>query len=93
MLAAPANLRADLTDETGEIKSDWDVVHGTHEYELERNDNDPAVAGDWHTLAMTTQSKYTDKGLASGSKHWCRVRARGTAGDSPWSDPAQAMAR
>jgi hypothetical protein len=92
-LPAPPNLRADLTDMIGEIKLDWDVVHGTHEYEPQRNDSDPADESKWVTLVMTTKSKFLDTGLVSGSIHWYRVRARGTAGDSPWSDPARAMAR
>lgn len=92
-LPAPPSLRADLTDMPGEIKVDWEVVHGTHEYELERNDADPADDAKWELLVITTKSKYLDTGLASASTHWYRVRARGTAGDSPWSDPARAMAR
>lgn len=92
-LPAPPNLRADLTDMPGEINADWDPVHGAHEFEFQRNDTDPAVEANWSTLGMTTKSKYLDQGLASGSIHWYRVRARGTAGDGPWSDPARAMAR
>lgn len=92
-LTAPANLRADLTAQQGEIKADWDVVRGAREYELQRNSTDPAVEGGWATIAFTTKSKHVDTGLASGSVHWYRAKARGTAGDSPWSDPARAMAR
>ena len=91
-LGAPANLRADLTEMPGEIKADWDPVYGAHEYEVQRCDTDPGT-GDWQLLGMTTRSRYLDEGLASGSVHWYRVRARGTAGDSPFSDPARAMAR
>ncbi|MEZ4738254.1 MAG: fibronectin type III domain-containing protein [Flavobacteriales bacterium] len=92
-LPVVGNLRADLTDMIGEIKVDWDVVYGTHEYELERNSVDPADESKWELLAFTTKSKHVDTGLASGSSHWYRVRARGTAGAGPWSDPARAMAR
>lgn len=92
-LAAPTNLRADLTDKPGQILSDWDPVHGAHEFEVERNDADPSDEKEWKVIGFTTKSKFLDTGLASGSTHWYRVRARGTAGDSPWSDPAQAMAR
>ena len=88
-----ANLRADLTDKIGEILADWDPMRGAHEFEVQRNSGDPAVEPEWKVIAFTTQSKYRDTGLASGSTHWYRVRARGTAGDSPWSDPARAMAR
>lgn len=92
-LPAPANLRADLTDKPGEILADWDPVRGSHEFEMQRNSTDPAVEADWSTLGMTTKSKFLDTGLKSGSTHWYRVRARGTAGDSPFSDPARGMAR
>lgn len=88
-----ANLRADLTDQLGEILADWDPLHGAHEFEVQRNSGDPADELGWKVVAFTTKSKYLDKGLASGSMHWYRVRARGTAGDSPFSDPARAMAR
>ncbi len=88
-----ANLRADLTDKVGEILADWDPMHGAHEFEVHRNDGDPTVEADWKVVAFTTKSKYPDTGLVSGSTHWYRVRARGTAGDSPFSDPARAMAR
>jgi hypothetical protein len=92
-LSAPANLRADLTDKDGQIKADWDPVHGAHEYEVERNSTDPADPTAWKVVGFTTKSKFLDAGLASGSIHWYRVRVRGTAGDSPYSDPARAMAR
>lgn len=88
-----ANLRADLTDQVGEILTDWDPLRGAHEFEVQRNSGDPAVEADWKVIAFTTKSKFLDKGLVSGSWHWYRVRARGTAGDSPFSDPAKAMAR
>lgn len=91
-LPAPTGMVADLTDKPGVIRSDWDPVHGAHEFEVERNDGDPAV-DPWKVIGFTTKSKFEDTGLASGSKHWYRVKARGTAGDSPYSDPAQAMAR
>ncbi|MBK7382580.1 MAG: fibronectin type III domain-containing protein [Flavobacteriales bacterium] len=92
-LKAPSNLRADLTDKVGEIQADWDPVYGTHEYEFQRNSVEPLIEANWLLLGMTTKSEFLDKGLASGSFHWYRVRARGTAGNSPWSDPARAMAR
>lgn len=92
-LPAPTNLRADLTDQVGQIFLDWDVVYGAREYDVQRNDTDPMVETNWKNLDSVTPSKYLDAGLASGSTHWYRVRARGTAGPSPWSDPARAMAR
>ncbi|MEZ4791307.1 MAG: fibronectin type III domain-containing protein [Flavobacteriales bacterium] len=91
-LKAPANLRADLTDQQGQIKAVWDRVNGSHEYEVQRCDADPST-GEWKLLGLTTRSRYLDEGLESGSVHWYRVRAHGTAGDSPFSDPAKAMAR
>jgi hypothetical protein len=92
-LPAPANLRADLTEKEGEIKATWDPVYGARESEVQRNDKDPADPAEWKVIGMTTRSKFLDAGLASGSIHWYRVRVRGAAGDSPFSDPARAMAR
>ena len=92
-LPAPGNVHADLTDMPGEIKAAWDPVRGSHEFEVQRNDSDPADAAAWHVVGMTTRSRFLDFGLATGSIHWYRVRARGTAGDSPFSDPARGMAR
>lgn len=91
-LKAPTNLRADLTDMQGQIKVMWDRVVGSHENEVQRCDTDPST-GEWKLLGMTTRSTYYDNGLESGSVHWYRVRARGTVGDSPFSDPTRAMAR
>jgi len=92
-LPAPANVHADLTNKEGQIKVDWERLHGAVDYEVQRNDNDPKVEVDWKVIGMTTKSRYLDQGLESGSIHWYRVKARGTAGDSPLSDPARAMAR
>lgn len=92
-LGAPANLRADLTDKVGQILAEWDPVRGAHEYEVQRNSTEPLEEANWNAGGMTTKSKFLDETLVSGSKHWYRVRARGTAGDSPWSDPANAMCR
>lgn len=61
--------------------------------EGQRNDVDPMDPNGWKTLDTVSPSKYPDEGLASGSTHRYRVRARGTAGASEWSDPAKAMAR
>ncbi|MBP6390569.1 MAG: hypothetical protein KA175_01285 [Flavobacteriales bacterium] len=92
-LLAPGNLRADLTEFQGQIATDWDPVYGARLYEVYRNDSDPAVEAEWKLVAMTTKSKHLEQGLASGSTHWFRIKALGTAGESPLSDPAQAMAR
>jgi hypothetical protein len=92
-LPAPANLRADLTDMTGQIKVEWDTQRGAVDHEVQRNDTDPKEEAGWKVVGMTTKSRFLDEGLASGSVHWYRVKARGAAGDSPLSDPARAMAR
>jgi hypothetical protein len=88
-----ANLTADLTDKPGEILADWDTMHGAHEFEVQRISGDTIVEDAWRVVGFTTKSKFLDQGLESGSVHWYRVRARGTAGESPFSDPARAMAR
>lgn len=43
--------------------------------------------GDWTSGATFFNSKFEWTGLASGTTVWIEVRATGTAGAGPWSDP------
>jgi hypothetical protein len=51
-----------------------------------------AGEGGWTEAAMPSACKAVARGLESGKKYWFRVAAIGTAGQSPWSDPALCMA-
>ena len=57
----------------------------TYEWQTTAGD---AVNGPYATFRQTTAAKVTITGLPSGSRVWVRVRAIGTKGEGPWSDPA-----
>ncbi|MFZ2640707.1 MAG: fibronectin type III domain-containing protein [Verrucomicrobiia bacterium] len=40
----------------------------------------PTNNAHWRQAGVTTHSSFTVKGLTSGTKHWFRVAANGTAG-------------
>ena len=56
-------------------------------YEWQVTTGDP-VTGPYVTNTHTTAAKATLKGLTSGQRIWVRVRAIGSTGEGPWSDPA-----
>lgn len=56
-------------------------------YEWQTTTGDP-VTGTYVTFKATTAAKVTITGLTSGQRVWVRVRAIGTHGEGPWSDPA-----
>lgn len=56
-------------------------------YEWQTTAGDP-VNGPYVTFKQTTAANVIITGLTSGSRAWVRVRAIGTHGEGPWSDPA-----
>ena len=47
-----------------------------------------AIAGPYVTKLSPTTSSWKLTGLPSGQRVWVRVRANGSGGEGPWSDPA-----
>lgn len=90
-LPAPQNLSATAGDQDGDIDLDWDNIRGAKSYRMEKS-SDPITATSWQLVEVVTKSKGTVSGLTSGTKYWFRVAAIGTAGQSPWSDPATKIA-
>ena len=74
-------------DDDGALDDQNDPAAGARTYEIQVSTVDP-VAGPWTTKAQPTASRWTLEGLASGQRVWVRVRAVGTNGTGPWSDPA-----
>jgi hypothetical protein len=81
------NLAVTAGDNDGELDAVWDPVKGRRIYEVQSS-ADPFSPTSWTTKANPTASKVTLTGFPSASKAWVRVRAHGTAGPGPWSDPA-----
>jgi len=85
------NLSGTTGDFIGTVDLAWDKVNGARSYiiQITTTPNDEAS---WKLAGSAVKSSYTVAGLTSGTKYWFRVAALGTAGQGPWSDPAEKMA-
>lgn len=89
-MPAPANVRATMGDDAGEIDLQWDAIYGAVSYIVECREYNPATG--WSQIKLLKQSKFTVTGLVSGKHYAFRVRALGPKGEGPWSDEAVKMA-
>lgn len=85
------NLSATTGDFDGQVDVAYDKVAGARSYEIQVTTT-PLDASSYHHAATSLKSTATVSGLTSGTKYWFRVAAIGSAGQGPWSDPAQKMA-
>ena len=81
------NLSVTPSDNEGELDAQWDPVRGAKSYVIETSP-DPITSTSWKNFGSVTASKAVVEGLTSGTRCWIRVRAIGSAGPAPWSDPA-----
>jgi hypothetical protein len=86
-VAAPGNVRLKQTGVSGVVQVMCDAVPRASAYELQytQNPNDNSWT-DGGTFASTRGIGIT--GLTRSKDYWARVRAIGTNGPGPWSDPA-----
>lgn len=89
---APAGLTATDGDFSGEIDLSWDTVRGARSYVVQCSP-DPPTDSSWTHARVATRSQITVEHLTSGTRHWFRVAAVGTRGQSAWSNPAMKMAQ
>jgi len=85
------NLYGTTGDFIGTIDLAWDKVNGARSYVIQMTTT-PTDEASWKLLGTSVRSSFTIAGLTSGTKYWFRVAALGTAGQGPWSDPAEKMA-
>ncbi len=90
LLSMPENLRARLTEFSGQVLVKWNYVYGAHSYIVSRKPDD-GEESPWAAIAVVTRATYTDEGLATGRFYWYQVVAIGAAGPSPASDPARTL--
>ena len=91
VLSAPQNLHATMGDFPGTTDLHVDRVKSTSSY-LWRHTTDLTGATGWVNDLPTTKSSTTIAGLVSGTKYLFQSAVIGSAGQSPWSDPAVSMA-
>ncbi len=92
-LSRPAALDAKRTDAEGVVQLSWKPVNGSQHYIVEMTTSDPMTgSASWAHLAYTGKSNQEVTNLTPGTVYWFRVRALGSKGQSPFSDPAKVMA-
>jgi hypothetical protein len=80
-------LDSTIGDAEGRVNLRWSPVKGAKTYEVQTCP-DPITAGGWKAAGLPTKASLILNGLPSGGRCWFRVRAIGSAGPGPWSDPA-----
>jgi hypothetical protein len=90
--APPANFSATAGDRDGEIDLSWEATRSAKSYVVERSLDAGAAEPNWSHVGVSTRSRLTAAGLASGSRYWFRVAAINGFGQSGWSDPAMKIA-
>ena len=91
-LPAPKGMLAVSTPYPGRIDISWGGVRGRSMYEPEICEGDPNVEANWRVLFLTSRNRHSITGLRSDAVYHFRVKAIGTAGASPLSEPAVAKA-
>ena len=91
-LPAPRGISAVGTALPGRIDVSWGGVRGRLMYEPEICEGDPNVESNWRVLQLTSKNRLAVTGLKSDVLYYFRVKAIGTAGAGPVSEPAVAKA-
>jgi len=78
------NLKVQTTDNEGQLDVRFKKVNGAASYMVEHASSPD---GPWTLATVTTRTTHSLPGLTPGQKYWVRVRAVGTTGFGPWSDP------
>jgi len=91
-LPPPTSLSAMVSNKSGVIKLDWDVVHGSNLYTVDINETDSNEESAWSPVYSTTKSKCEISALDPGKFYRFRVRANGAAGASGASEIARSVA-
>ena len=74
-------------DFDGQVDGHCDPVQGARGYNVQ-SCSDMTGTPAWQNQPDTPNTQFSLKGLTSGQRVWVRMRAYGTKGPGPWSDPA-----
>jgi len=89
----PADLRASISAHLGRADLRWSPALPAVSYHIHHTNDDPAVESNWKLVGVSTRSRYSVKGLPSGTTAHFRVAGIGTAGVGPWSQVASTLVR
>jgi len=87
-MAQVQNLSVTEGDGPGMVDAHWDPTAGASSSEVASCPGPDPAAGVYTSAALVTASSTTLTGLTSGTRVWIKVRAIGSQGPGPWSDPA-----
>ena len=90
-VSTPANISLTEGDHEAELDMSWNSVKRARSYVIQHS-ADPPTDTSWTQIQVVTASSTTISGLTRGAKHWFRVAAVGSSGQSGWSDPAMKIA-
>jgi hypothetical protein len=79
------DLKVTASDMDGTLKASWKKVRGASSYQIQTS---PDPIATWTPKISVTKTRAEVNSLTSGDRIWVRVRAVGTSGEGPWSDPA-----
>lgn len=89
----PSELEAVRSEKEGVVKLKWKPVQNSKHYVVEMaTGNTLTQDAEWQTMMFLSRSTCKVENLEPGKYYWFRVRALGTQGTSPYSDPATVMA-
>ena len=74
-------------DFDGEVQGHCDPVLGARNYNIQAC-FDMTGTPQWQDKDDSPNTQFSIKALPSGQRVWVRMRAYGTKGPGPWSDPA-----
>jgi len=80
------NLKLTAGDAVETLDGMFDPEPLAYTYEVQLTTVDP-INGPWNTVLTQTSSSFKLTGLTSAQRVWVRVRAIGSKGAGPWSDP------
>lgn len=80
------------TNNEGELIISWTPVINSRNYIVQYNTKNPENDKKWTTACYSTKSRCVVTDLEPGKIYWIRIKAVGTKGMSPPSQPAQIMA-
>ena len=87
-----AGFRVKRSDISGKLLAHAASVAGAASYEVDLAKGDPTAEASWHDAGNFASCSHIElTGLTPGQVYWVRLRAIGSSGPGPWSDPVSTM--
>jgi hypothetical protein len=77
-----------LTETPGHSRLEWDMVDRAEGYMIQGSPS-PITETSWTLSTFSPRASFNGNGAVAGQPYWYRVAAINSAGQGPWSEPAQ----